>query len=85
MPGEVLLGGRGSAAAHDGQSIEVGGEHAVVNVGQREDVGDEATDRPTADEVEEGPRSLAVLVDDPGVCEQLEMPGDSWLRLRGCP
>ena len=79
--GEVLLCSGSTPAADDRKPVEVGRQHGVVRVGAGEHVGHELTDGAVDGEVEERPRALAMLVDDAGIGEQLEVAGDSRLRL----
>ena len=52
-----------------------------MHIGQRQHFGDQLADRTAGDQVEERPGTLAMLVDDAGIGEQLEMAGDARLRL----
>ena len=78
--GEVLLRCRGAATANNRQPIEIGRQHAVAGVGEREDTLDELTDRPGRLQVEKCPRAFAMLVDNAGLGEQVEVPRDPGLR-----
>ena len=69
------------ARAHGVEALQVGGEHRVVGVDGVERRSGERAMRSRVGEAEERPGALAVLDDQPGVDEQLQVPRHAGLRL----